>query len=293
MGVIRHVDAGYEIAEETAAARAACASRCARAEWRSLLVDDIGELHDQRPDARATGRRWAAESTRRWWSTSDRVAVGRADAPTPPPPTSASTRDGRRGRARASSTPTRTSSSPASARDEFEARMAGATLRRRRHRAHRGGDARGQRRSSSRAAAARAGGAARRRASRRVEVKSGYDLTVEGEARLLRRSRARLTDEVTFLGAHVVPREYARRPRGVRRAGARGDDRGAARRARAGPTSSVTPAPSTSTRRASCCAPAPRAGLGLRLHANQLGDTGGGRPGGRARTRPAWTTAPT
>ncbi len=41
-----------------------------------------------------------------------------------------------------------------------------------------------------------------------VEVKSGYGLTVEDEVRSLRIA-AELTPETTFLGAHVVPREYA------------------------------------------------------------------------------------
>jgi imidazolonepropionase len=41
-----------------------------------------------------------------------------------------------------------------------------------------------------------------------VEVKSGYGLTVEDEARALRLARE-VTEETTFLGAHVVPREYA------------------------------------------------------------------------------------
>ncbi|HEY3534339.1 MAG TPA: imidazolonepropionase [Pedococcus sp.] len=41
-----------------------------------------------------------------------------------------------------------------------------------------------------------------------VEVKSGYGLTVEDEARALRLARE-LTPETTFLGAHVVPAEYA------------------------------------------------------------------------------------
>ncbi|WP_394278629.1 imidazolonepropionase [Microbacterium sp.] len=36
------------------------------------------------------------------------------------------------------------------------------------------------------------------------EVKTGYDLTTEGEARLARLA-AEVTDEVTYLGAHVVP----------------------------------------------------------------------------------------
>ncbi len=40
------------------------------------------------------------------------------------------------------------------------------------------------------------------------EVKTGYDLTVAGEARLARLA-AEVTGEVTFLGAHVVPAEYA------------------------------------------------------------------------------------
>ncbi|MGV1008244.1 MAG: imidazolonepropionase [Dermatophilaceae bacterium] len=41
-----------------------------------------------------------------------------------------------------------------------------------------------------------------------VEIKSGYELTVEGEARGLRLAHE-LTTETTFLGAHVVPPEYA------------------------------------------------------------------------------------
>lgn len=40
------------------------------------------------------------------------------------------------------------------------------------------------------------------------EVKSGYELTTAGEARLLRVA-AEVSDEVTYLGAHVVPSEYA------------------------------------------------------------------------------------
>lgn len=41
-----------------------------------------------------------------------------------------------------------------------------------------------------------------------VEIKSGYGLDVENEARILRIA-GELTRETTFLGAHVVPREYA------------------------------------------------------------------------------------
>ncbi len=43
-----------------------------------------------------------------------------------------------------------------------------------------------------------------------VEIKSGYGLTVQDEARSLRIA-AELTSETTFLGAHVVPPEYAGR----------------------------------------------------------------------------------
>jgi imidazolonepropionase len=43
-----------------------------------------------------------------------------------------------------------------------------------------------------------------------VEIKSGYALDVEGERRLCRVARE-LTDDVTFLGAHVVPAEYTGR----------------------------------------------------------------------------------
>ena len=44
-----------------------------------------------------------------------------------------------------------------------------------------------------------------------IEIKSGYGLSVTDEARSLRIARE-LTDETTFLGAHVVPAEYADRP---------------------------------------------------------------------------------
>jgi imidazolonepropionase len=50
--------------------------------------------------------------------------------------------------------------------------------------------------------------ALRRSGATTVEVKSGYELTVEGERRLLEVA-AHVGDEVTFLGAHVVPPDYA------------------------------------------------------------------------------------
>jgi imidazolonepropionase len=50
----------------------------------------------------------------------------------------------------------------------------------------------------------------RRQGTTTVEVKSGYGLTVADEARALRLARE-VTEETTFLGAHVVPPEYAGR----------------------------------------------------------------------------------
>ncbi|HEX6232747.1 MAG TPA: imidazolonepropionase [Jiangellaceae bacterium] len=44
-----------------------------------------------------------------------------------------------------------------------------------------------------------------------IEVKSGYGLTVHDEARALALAK-QFTDETTYLGAHVVPAEYAERP---------------------------------------------------------------------------------
>lgn len=59
--------------------------------------------------------------------------------------------------------------------------------------------------------AARLAAEALRQGTTTVEAKSGYGLTVEDEARSLRAAQA-ITDETTFLGAHVVPAEYADRP---------------------------------------------------------------------------------
>ena len=53
--------------------------------------------------------------------------------------------------------------------------------------------------------------AARRCGITHVEIKSGYGLDVETERRLCEVA-AQLTDDVTFLGAHVVPSDYARDP---------------------------------------------------------------------------------
>jgi imidazolonepropionase len=53
-------------------------------------------------------------------------------------------------------------------------------------------------------------GEARAQGTTTVEIKSGYGLTVEAEARALRLA-GEVTSETTFLGAHVVPPEYAAR----------------------------------------------------------------------------------
>ncbi len=92
--------------------------------------------------------------------------------------------------------------------DEFEARMAGEVY-------DGGGIARtvAATRGASRAelmTASHARAAALRRSGiTTIEVKSGYDLTVEGEARLLDVAGT-ITTETTFLGAHVVAPEYAK-----------------------------------------------------------------------------------
>lgn len=53
----------------------------------------------------------------------------------------------------------------------------------------------------------------RRQGTTTVEIKSGYGLTVRDEARGLAVAQ-QFTDETTFLGAHVVPAEYAEDPAG-------------------------------------------------------------------------------
>jgi imidazolonepropionase len=91
--------------------------------------------------------------------------------------------------------------------DEFEARMAGERY---------DGGGIGRTVASTRAASTEE---LRRATSRRwtellnngvttAEIKSGYELTTEGEVRLLDIANS-FTDEVTFLGAHVVPEEFA------------------------------------------------------------------------------------
>nr|WP_230416867.1 imidazolonepropionase [Micromonospora tarapacensis] len=93
---------------------------------------------------------------------------------------------------------------------EFAARMAG--------RPYTGGGIRttvGATRAASdgelRATVRRLHAEASRQGTTTIEIKSGYGLTVADEARSLRIA-AEVTAETTFLGAHVVPAEYADRP---------------------------------------------------------------------------------
>ena len=105
------------------------------------------------------------------------------------------------------------------------------------------------------------------------ECKSGYGLTVEDEVHSLRIAKA-VTDETTFLGAHVVQTEFR-------------DDREAyiemveavrcfrpARRTPGQVMCSATAAPSMSTRLVILTA-GMAAGLDARLHAGQLGPSAG------------------
>jgi imidazolonepropionase len=62
-----------------------------------------------------------------------------------------------------------------------------------------------------RTAAGRLVAEGRRQGTTTIEIKSGYGLSVADEVRSLRLARE-LTGETTFLGAHVVPPEYADRP---------------------------------------------------------------------------------
>ncbi|TDB74526.1 imidazolonepropionase [Micromonospora sp. KC723] len=62
-----------------------------------------------------------------------------------------------------------------------------------------------------RATVRRLRGEAMRQGTTTLEIKSGYGLTVADEARSLRIA-AEVSEDTTFLGAHVVPTEYADRP---------------------------------------------------------------------------------
>jgi imidazolonepropionase len=108
-----------------------------------------------------------------------------------------------------------------------------------------------------------------------VEIKSGYGLTVADEARALAVA-GRLTQETTYLGAHVVPPEFADDPAGYVDlvTGAMLD--ACAPRARWIDAFCETGAFDVDQARAILTAGQAR-GLGARLHAGQLGESGGVR----------------
>ncbi len=156
--------------------------------------------------------------------------------------------------------------------DEFEARMAGQRYDgggiQRTVSATRGATSHELRRATAtRARALRASGVTT------MEVKSGYELTVEGEARLLQIA-GEFSDEVTFLGAHVVPPEFAHDRDGYVDLVAGTMLERCAPDARWADVFCDDGAFRVDEARRILVA-AREAGLQLRLHANQLGDSGG------------------
>jgi imidazolonepropionase len=115
----------------------------------------------------------------------------------------------------------------------------------------------------------------RRQGTTTVEIKSGYGLTVHDEERALRLARE-LTPETTFLGAHVVPDEFADDPDSYVElvVGAMLD--ACAPHARWIDVFCETGAFTVEQSRRILEAGAAR-GLGLRLHAGQLGESEGVR----------------
>lgn len=156
--------------------------------------------------------------------------------------------------------------------DEFEARMAGEVY-------DGGGIVRTVEatRNASRAelmTASHARAAALRRSGvTTMEVKSGYDLTVEGEARLLDVAGT-ITTETTYLGAHVVAPEYAKDRDAYVALVAGAMLERCAPFARWADVFCDRGAFSVDEARTILLA-ARSAGLGLRLHGQQLGFTGG------------------
>jgi len=155
---------------------------------------------------------------------------------------------------------------------EFEARMAGAPydgggINRTVEATRRASTAELRSLTAARARALAASGATT------IEIKSGYELTLDGELRLLEVA-GEFSDEVTFLGAHVVPEEF----RGQR------DDyvhlvagemlATCAPHAKWADVFCDTGAFSVDEAR-EVLQRAREAGLELRLHGNQLGESGG------------------
>ena len=106
-----------------------------------------------------------------------------------------------------------------------------------------------------------------------MEIKSGYELTLEGEERLVEIA-GEFSDEVTFLGAHTVPDEFAHDREGYVDLVAGQMMTRCAPHARWADVFCDTGAFNVDEAR-HVLLRARDAGLGLRLHANQLGDTSG------------------
>ncbi len=156
--------------------------------------------------------------------------------------------------------------------EEFEARMAGQRYDgggiQRTVSATRGATSDELRRAmATRARALRASGVTT------MEVKSGYELTVEGEVRLLGIA-GEFSDEVTFLGAHAVPSEFAHDRDGYVDLVAGAMLERCAPNAKWADVFCDEGAFHVDEARRILLA-AREAGLQLRLHANQLGDSGG------------------
>ncbi len=124
-----------------------------------------------------------------------------------------------------------------------------------------------------RANAERLAAEALRQGTTTIEAKSGYGLTVHDEARSLVAASA-VTDETTFLGAHVVPAEYAERPDDYVALVAGEMLQACAPHARWADVFVERGAFDVDQGRAILSA-AHDAGLGLRVHGNQLGFGGG------------------
>jgi imidazolonepropionase len=106
-----------------------------------------------------------------------------------------------------------------------------------------------------------------------IEIKSGYELTLEGEERLVEIA-GEFSDEVTFLGAHTVPKEFAHDREGYVDLVAGEMLTNCAPHVRWADVFCDTGVFGVDeARRVLLCAR--DAGLELRLHANQLGDSGG------------------
>lgn len=126
-----------------------------------------------------------------------------------------------------------------------------------------------------------------------VEVKSGYDLTVEGEIRMLEVAhaagrRAGVDIQGTLLGLHALPDEFSGDRAGYIDLVAREMVPAAAREGRARQVDAFVEEIAFSADECAVVFEAARAqGLGLRVHADQLTDAGGAELAGRWRAASA------